>query len=160
MDFEKEREAFEAIPRNARVLRGAKFKDGEYVALSLFDESSKELAGQLNYGWEVWQAAKAHEAEKLKGCVVVPKSEITDWYLDEDECIYTDEPDIFLCDLEPGDVLEVKRQQCWQAECQFAAKVYEDEDNINWELFDSKEEAEKAAAHCKAMVEAARGGNE
>ena len=106
------------------------------------------------------QAAKALEAKKLEGCVVVPKSEITDWYLDEDEYIYTDEPDIFLCDLEPGDVLEVKRQQCWQVECQFAAKVYEDEDNINWELFDSKEEAEKAAAHCKAMVEAARGGNE
>ena len=61
MEIEKDsnREAFEAIPRNARVLRGAKFKDGEYVALSLFDESSKELAGQLNYGWEVWQAAKA-----------------------------------------------------------------------------------------------------
>ena len=61
MDIEKDsnREAFEAIPRNARVLRGAKFKDSEYVALSLFDESSKELAGQLNYGWEVWQAAKA-----------------------------------------------------------------------------------------------------
>ena len=74
MDIEKDsnREAFEAIPINARLLRGAKFKDGEYVALSLFDESSKELAAQLNYGWEMWQAAKAHEAEKLKGCVVVP----------------------------------------------------------------------------------------
>ena len=71
------REAFEAIPRNARVLRGAKFKDGEYVALSLFDESSKELAAQLNYGWEVWQAAKAHEAEKLKGWVVVPLNNTT-----------------------------------------------------------------------------------
>ena len=61
MDIEKEsnREAFEAIPRNARLLRGAKFKDGEYVALSLFDESSKELAAQLNYGWSIWQAAKA-----------------------------------------------------------------------------------------------------
>ena len=54
------------------MLRGAIFKDGEYVALSLFDESSKELAAQLNYGWVVWQAAKAHEAEKLKGCVMVP----------------------------------------------------------------------------------------
>ena len=61
MDIEKEsnREAFEAIPRNARLLRGAIFKDGEYVALSLFDESSKELAAQLNYGWSMWQAAKA-----------------------------------------------------------------------------------------------------
>ena len=59
IDIEKEREAFEAIPKNARLLRGAKFKDGEYVALSLFDESSKELAAQLNYGWEVWLSAKA-----------------------------------------------------------------------------------------------------
>ncbi len=65
MDIEKEREAFEAIPRNARVLRGAKFKDGEYVALSLFDESSKELAAQLNYGWSMWQAAKAQAASEV-----------------------------------------------------------------------------------------------
>lgn len=62
IDIEKEREAFEAIPRNARLLRGAKFKDGEYVALSLFDESSKELAAQLNYGWEMWLSAKAQES--------------------------------------------------------------------------------------------------
>ena len=64
MDIEREsnREAFEAIPRNARALRGAIFKDGEYVALSLFDESSKELAAQLNYGWEMWLSAKAQES--------------------------------------------------------------------------------------------------
>ena len=64
MDIEKDsnREAFEAIAENTRLLRGAKFKDGEYVALSLFDESSKELAAQLNYGWSMWQAAKAQAA--------------------------------------------------------------------------------------------------
>ena len=68
MDIEKDsnREAFEAIPRNARVLRGAIFKDGEYVALSLFDESSKELAAQLNYGWSMWQAAKAQAVPQWK----------------------------------------------------------------------------------------------
>ncbi|ENU83055.1 hypothetical protein F974_01887 [Acinetobacter sp. CIP 102159] len=69
MDIEKERKAFEAIPKNARLLRGAIFKDGEYVALSLFDESSKELAAQLNYGWSMWQAAKAVP----EGFVLVPK---------------------------------------------------------------------------------------
>ena len=65
MDIEKDsnREAFEAIAENIRLLRGAKFKDGEYVALSLFDESSKELAAQLNYGWVMWLAAKV-QAEK------------------------------------------------------------------------------------------------
>ena len=68
MDIEKDsnREAFEAIPRNARLLRGAKFQDGEYVALSLFDESSKELAAQLNYGWAMWLSAKANASENLK----------------------------------------------------------------------------------------------
>ena len=73
MDIEKDsnRESFEAIHRNARLLRGAIFKDGEYVALSLFDESSKELAAQLNYGWEVWLSAKAQAVPE--GFVVVPK---------------------------------------------------------------------------------------
>ena len=81
-DIEKDsnREAFEAIPKNARLLRGAIFKDGEYVALSLFDESSKELAAQLNYGWSMWQAAKAQAVPE--GFVLVPVDtleECLDW---------------------------------------------------------------------------------
>ena len=64
MDIEKEKEAFEAIAENIRLLRGAKFKDGEYVALSLFDESSKELAAQLNYGWAMWLSAIAQAVPK------------------------------------------------------------------------------------------------
>ena len=64
MNLLKEREAFEAIAENIRLLRGAKFKDGEYVALSLFDESSKELAAQLNYGWSMWLSAKAQAAQE------------------------------------------------------------------------------------------------
>ena len=73
MDIEKDsdREAFEAIAENIRLLRGAKFKDGEYVALSLFDESSKELAAQLNYGWAMWLSAKNQAVPD--GFVVVPK---------------------------------------------------------------------------------------
>lgn len=70
------REAFEAIPRNARLLRGAIFKDGEYVALSLFDESSKELAAQLNYGWLIWQAAKAQAVPD--GFVLVSQKDLLD----------------------------------------------------------------------------------
>ena len=68
MDIEKDsnREAFEAIAENIRLLRGAKFKDGEYVALSLFDESSKELAAQLNYGWAMWLSSKAKAVLEVK----------------------------------------------------------------------------------------------
>ncbi len=116
------------------------------------------MKAQAKQLWDFWQAAKAQAVPE--GCVVAPKSEATDWYLDENEYIYTDEPDIFLCDLKPGEVWEVKRQLCWQVESQFAAKVYEDEDNINWDLFDSKNDAEKAAAHCKAMVEAQEPSND
>ena len=72
MDIEKEREAFEAIAENIRLMRGAKFKDGEYVALSLFDESSKELAAQLNYGWSMWLSAKAQAVPE--GFVLVLKT--------------------------------------------------------------------------------------
>ena len=71
MDIEKERKAFEAIAENIRLLRGAKFKDGEYVALSLFDESSKELAAQLNYGWAMWLSAKNQAIPE--GFVLVPR---------------------------------------------------------------------------------------
>ena len=75
MDLQKEREAFEAIAENIRLLRGAKFKDGEYVALSLFDESSKELAAQLNYGWAMWLAAKA----QAEGFVLVSAEQMSQW---------------------------------------------------------------------------------
>ena len=163
MDIEKEKSVFLGIYKYyPSAIKFTFDVENECFVLSKKNplDHEVEVMSQMNQQWVAWLRRAKLEYEKLNGCVVVPKSEITDWYLDEDEYIYTDEPDIFLCDLEPGDVLEVKRQQCWQAECRFAAKVYEDEDNINWELFDSKEEAEKAAAHCKAMVEAARGGNE
>ncbi|HFF2644365.1 hypothetical protein JRZ80_11200 [Acinetobacter nosocomialis] len=71
VDLNKEREAFEAIPENIRLLRGAKFKDGKYVAVSLFDDSSKEGSAQLNYGWFMWQKAKAEGAPDTH--VVIPR---------------------------------------------------------------------------------------
>lgn len=152
------------LPEHLEVLEfdidGGSFYIKESVETDLSEDDLDEIFHRVNTGWSMWKRAVNHMSKKLDGCVVVPKSEATDWYLDENEYIYTDEPDIFLCDLEPGEVWEVKHQLCWQVESQFAAKVYEDEDNINWDLFDSKNDAEKAAAHCKAMVEAARGGNE
>lgn len=65
MNIEKEREAFEVIPENVRLLRGAKFSDGKYVAISLFDDSSKECATQLNYGWSIWKAHALRAEVKL-----------------------------------------------------------------------------------------------
>lgn len=37
-----------------------------------WDEEYSEALNEINSSWCTWQAAKAHEAEKLKGKVVVP----------------------------------------------------------------------------------------
>lgn len=106
---------------------------------------------------------KNHE-EKLEGCVVVPKDQTEDWYLDPDEHMWweADGIDGTLCDLNIGEVaaIEHKEYLITASDTLYAAKVWdsENEDVGFWEFFKTKEEAEQAAAHCKAMVEAARGG--
>ncbi|MGN5723648.1 DUF551 domain-containing protein [Acinetobacter calcoaceticus] len=67
MNIENLRGSFESIPENIKLLRGAKFQDDEYVALSIFDDSSKEAAEKLNYGWSVWQKAKAQAVPEWIG---------------------------------------------------------------------------------------------
>lgn len=44
-----------------------------YVQLSL-EENHTDIVDHANDSLRIWQAAKAHEAEKLKGCVIVPKT--------------------------------------------------------------------------------------
>lgn len=93
--------------------------------------------------------------------VVVKKDDIENWYLDEGEYVWYEKDSIdgYLEDIENGEVLEVQRKEyvVINSNPVFATNVFTDSDNIEWELFDSKEEAEKAAAHCKAMIEAAQG---
>lgn len=68
MDLQKEREVFDAY-----------FRD-KYPELykDVFDEDGddREIIG-YSFAWQSWQAAKAHESEKLKGCVVVPVNNTT-----------------------------------------------------------------------------------
>ena len=120
--------------------------------------------GSTKQAFKVWQAAKAHEAEKLKGCVVVPKDQTEDWYLDDNANMWITEPDEWLCDLYVGEVQSVEHKEylITKSDTLYAAIVWDDEnqDSGTWEFFKTEEEAEKAAAHCKAMLEAARGGNE
>jgi len=120
--------------------------------------------GSTKQAFKVWQAAKAHEAEKLKGCVVVPKDQTEDWYLDDNANMWITEPDEWLCDLYVGEVQSVEHKEylITKSDTLYAAIVWDDEnqDSGTWEFFKTEEEAEKAAVHCKAMLEAARGGNE
>lgn len=83
MNIENLRGNFESIPENIKLLRGAKFQDDEYVALSIFDDSSKEAAEKLNYGWSVWQKAKAQAVPDTH--ILVEKSKIETWWQDAEE---------------------------------------------------------------------------
>ena len=74
MGIKKEREAFE------RLLLAELAIESEFVFYNEETNSywpnedfcPSDAAETMNFAWEAWQAAKAHEAEKLKGCVLVP----------------------------------------------------------------------------------------
>ena len=158
-----EREAFEALPLAKLALsqdwvRYHKESNTYYPNEDFCPDSAPET---MNFAWQSWQAAKAHEAEKLKGCVVVPKDQTEDWYLDDNANMWITEPDEWLCDLYVGEVQSVEHKEylITKSDTLYAAIVWDDEnqDSGTWEFFKTEEEAEKAAAHCKAMLEAARG---
>lgn len=112
--------------------------------------------------WMPLPDAPKADAEKLKGCMVVPKDQTEDWYLDDNANMWITEPDEWLCDLYVGEVQSVEHKEylITKSDTLYAAIVWDDEnqDSGTWEFFKTEEEAEKAAAHCKAMLEAARGG--
>ena len=101
------------------------------------------------------QAAKAQAVPE--GFVLVPVKEIKTWYLDDSEGIYREDPE-WLCDIPVGEVVEVEHRVSYELDQDpvFAA-IQWDEENSDvgyYETFKSKVEAEKVAAHCKAMIEA------
>ena len=128
-----------------------------------FEDEATEIYHRVNTGWAMWKKAinfndqqavidslKAKLAKVESGeFVVVPKSEIGNYYFDDSECIYIDEPDSFLSELDVGEVCEVKRRDYFDLPTQYAAKVFIDIDNIEWRLFESELEAEIAANECK-----------
>ncbi|MGB5886910.1 MAG: hypothetical protein WBG77_09285 [Acinetobacter venetianus] len=83
-----EREAFEAT-QNPIVFERIVYieKANLYTMKDDFrdDLFTVNKCNELNFGWSSWQAAKAHEAEKLKGCVVVPNDQIETWWQDAEE---------------------------------------------------------------------------
>ena len=164
-----EREAFEKALagnniHNLKVCTIFDDEKNEYFASDVCDPSEDHIVESINLSWRMWQAAKALEAKKLEGCVVVPKDQTEDWYLDDNANMWITEPDEWLCDLYVGEVQSVEHKEylITKSDTLYAAIVWDDEnqDSGTWEFFKTEEEAEKAAAHCKAMLEAARGGNE
>ncbi|MEG2269454.1 MAG: DUF551 domain-containing protein, partial [Acinetobacter sp.] len=70
MDIKKEREAFETWYR--KNYDNSVIDDSEFSEILNEYESDYYWTDELNQSWKAWQAAKAHEAKKLEGSVVVP----------------------------------------------------------------------------------------
>ncbi|OOW10253.1 hypothetical protein MF4642_07855 [Acinetobacter sp. MF4642] len=106
---------------------------------------------------------KAEAQAVPEGFVLAPVKEIKTWYLDDAESIYREDPD-WLCDISIGEVVEVEHRVSYELDQDpvFAAIQWDEEngDVGYYETFKSKAEAEKVAAHCKAMVEAQEPAND
>lgn len=108
----------------------------------------------LNQG-EALVKAKAQAVPE--GFVLAPVEDVKTWYLDDDESIYREDPD-WLCNTPVGEVVEVERRISYELDQApvFAAITWnEDNQDVGYyETFATKDEAKKAATHCKAMIEA------
>lgn len=131
-------------------------KDEQLFEHVVDDDGVLWFKEQTRQMWSMWQAAKAQAIPD--GFVVVPKKSIEHWYLDEGEYLWMDEPDNWLCDMDVGDVQEVEHKEYIVTESNtlYATKVWDGENQAvgSWEFFNSKDDAEKAAEYCKAMIEA------
>ena len=156
MDIQKEnnliQEAFEVEADEIGFCLDQEWGDYE----NPYENSDTALA--FNLFKKGWQAAKANAIPD--GFVVVPRKSIEHWYLDEGESLWMAEPDNWLCDMDVGDVQEVEHKEYIVTESNtlYATKVWdgENQDVSSWEFFNSKDDAEKAAEYCKAMIEAAQ----
>ena len=112
------------------------------------------FVSQINFGWRVWQAAKAQAVPE--GFVLVEKKNTEDWYLDDCEGMWWNHDGIdgSLCELDIGEVQAVEHKEYLITENNtlYATRVWDDaNDQVDcWQFFKTKEEAEKAAAYCKA----------
>ena len=91
-----------------------------------------------------------------EGFVLVEKKNTEDWYLDDCEGMWWDHDGIdgSLCELDIGEVQAVEHKEYLITENNtlYATRVWDDaNDQVDcWQFFKTKEEAEKAAAYCKA----------
>ena len=166
MDIQKEKIAHEKHLLSQGVdfkyLPNIQYSELENVyELIEWDEEYSEALNEINSSWCTWQAAKAQAVPE--GFVLVPVKEIKTWYLDDSEGIYREDPE-WLCDIPVGEVVEVEHRVSYELNKDpvFAA-IQWDEENSDvgyYETFKSKVEAEKVAAHCKAMIEAQEPAND
>lgn len=154
IDFEKERESFEAWQDSI----------GSNIAKRGLEYVSDRTASE----WFSWRnrAALAQEEitelkqklEKLESgkFTLIENKKLTTWYLDEPEGMYWDFDGIdgAFSNLDGGQVIKVERLRNFTVPEVYVTRTWEDGDVGYWKEYATKEEAEKVAKHCKAMIEA------
>lgn len=159
IDLKQERQAFEESHDTASVLERIEYIAAINCYIPKYEYANQlivmQLAERFNFGWIMWQKAKAQAAPE----------NTEDWYLDEDEGLWLDHDGIdgTLCELSIGEVQPVKHKEylITQSNTLYAARVWDSEDDhIAWKLFESEEAALDAAKYCKQMYDASESGAE
>ena len=141
MNIEKEREAFEAW---CHV--DDQFCTHRYSGSEDYSDDYAQCA------WLAWQAQKAQAVPE--GFVLLEKKGLRDTYY-WDGCEYVvDHPSEYEMELERGEIVTLEKWQRTKETNVYCANIFSDEDNFELVQFDSLEEAEKAVAANKAMIEA------
>ena len=156
-----EREAFEKALagnniHNLKVCTIFDDEKNEYFASVVCDPSEDHIVESINLSWRMWQAAKADEAEKLKGKVVLPKDQIETWWQDAEE------PENFASTIESipalgenlgdSEIMEIDEHHTIHLPSKRIYGTWFEKDGERSFVTGSLEE-------CRAMLEAARGGN-
>ena len=145
------RKEFERLPEIAEIIKEGVFWDGE-----IYRRTAICKLTHLYYVRGAWYAWQAKAQAVQEGFVLVEKKNTEDWYLDDCEGMWWDHDGIdgSLCELDIGEVQAVEHKEYLITENNtlYATRVWDDaNDQVDcWQFFKTKEEAEKAAAYCKA----------
>ncbi|MDC5618939.1 hypothetical protein OIN82_18180 [Acinetobacter baumannii] len=156
LDLNKLRSEFEA-QHSDKVFKIVKFDEATnayclHAHLPLTEINLSALA-EINYGWDLWQKAKAQ-------AVPDTQQKLTNTYYWEGSDYVVDCPFEYDIEIDKGEVLELQKWQRTESTKVYFANIYKDEDNFEILQFASKAEAENAVAENLKFLEASESGAE
>ena len=124
----------------------------QYVAV---DFEMTNQVDEFNEYWDTFRAGWDAKAQAVQeGFVLLEKKGLRDTYY-WDGCEYVvDHPSEYEMELERGEIVTLEKWQRTKETNVYCANIFSDEDNFELVQFDSLEEAEKAVAANKTMIEA------
>ena len=158
IDIHKEREAFDKWHYEQYLLENPNIDIAN--AKYIYDYAhNNALVYQLREShFTAWQAAKAQAVPE--GFVLIEKKSLRDTYY-WDGCEYVvDHPSEYEMELERGEITTLEKWQRTKETKVYCANIYSNEDDFEVVQFETAEEAEKAVAENKAMIEAQEPAND